>query len=377
MIIGVPKETFPGERRVALVPDTLPKLTKAGFETIVESGAGAGAGISDAAYAEKGAHIEPDIYAQADILLKVQPPTLEEIARIKPGATLVSFIQTHMNLERVQALAARNVTAFAVELIPRTTRAQPMDALSSQSNLAGYKAVILAANALSKIFPMLMTAAGTIPPARMFIIGAGVAGLQAIATAKRLGAVVEAYDTRPVVKEQVMSLGAKFVELPLETADAQDKGGYAKAQSEEFYKKQQELMAKHVALSDAVITTAQIPGKRSPLLITEDAVKGMRPGSVIVDLAAEGGGNCALTEAGKEVIKHGVTIMGYTNLPSLMASNAAQLYSRNVSAFLLNMGKEGKLNVDLNDEIIKGAMVTQNGAIVHEPTRAAAAGAKA
>lgn len=372
MIIGVPKETFPGERRVALAPDAVPKLIKAGLEVLVEPDAGAESNFPDAAYKDKGAKIEAGVASKADLLLKVRgPSTQAEAQQYREGTSLVAFLAPHANLEAMKALAERKVTCFAMELIPRTTRAQSMDALSSMSNLAGYKAVLLGAGACSKAFPLLMTAAGTVAPAKVFVIGAGVAGLQAIATAKRLGALVEAYDTRPVVKEQVVSVGAKFVELALETKDAQDKGGYAKEQSDEFYRKQQELMTKHVTASDVVVTTAQIPGKKAPVLITQDAVKRMKPGSSIVDLAAESGGNCELTEAGKEVVKHGVTIIGHTNLPSMLAPDASQLYSRNTSAFLLNMIKEGKLNLDLNDEIIKGALLAHNGEILHEPTRAA------
>ncbi len=293
MIVGVPKEVVPGERRVALVPDLVPKLTKAGLEVVVQSTAGEDAGFPDSAYLDKGGRIEPDVLSRADVLLKVQPPSVEEAGQIKEGATLIGYLQPYTNIDGIKALAGRKVTAFSMELMPRITRAQSMDALSAMSTVAGYKAVLIAANRLQKFFPLLMTAAGTVTPAKVFIIGAGVAGLQAIGTAKRLGAVVEAYDTRPVVKEQVESLGAKFVELALETKDAQDKGGYAKAQSEEFYKKQQEMMAQSVTAADVVIPTALIPGQRAPVLITEEMVKGMRPGSVIVDLAAEQGGNCA------------------------------------------------------------------------------------
>jgi NAD(P) transhydrogenase subunit alpha len=377
MIVGVPKETVPGERRVALVPDLVTKLTKAGLNVVVEPGGGAEAGFLDEQYRDKGATVEPGAWEKADILLKVQPPTVEEIGQIKEEATLISFLQPYTNAAGIQALAARRVTAFAMELMPRITRAQPMDALSAMSTVAGYKAVLLAANRLPKFFPLLMTAAGTVTPARVFIIGAGVAGLQAIGTAKRLGAVVEAYDTRPVVKEQVESLGAKFVELGLETKDAEAKTGYAKAQSEEFYKQQREMMLHSVAAADAVIPTALVPGKRAPVLITEEMVRAMRPGSVIVDLAAEQGGNCALTEPGREVIKHGVAILGLVNLPSTLPFHASQMYSRTVTNFLAHLLKEGQVQLDVTDELTRGPLVTRQGEIVHEVAkRTVAAGAK-
>ncbi len=371
MIVSVPKETVPGERRVALVPELVPRLTKLGLEVIVEWRAGAEAGFLDSSYAEKGARIESDVFEKADILLKVQPPTAEEIERIKEGSTLISFLQPYTNGTGIQALAGRKIAAFSMELMPRITRAQPMDALSAMSTVSGYKAVVMAASRLAKFFPLLMTAAGTMTPARVFIIGAGVAGLQAIGTAKRLGAVVEAYDTRPVVKEQVESLGAKFVELGLETKDAQDKGGYAKAQSEEFYKKQQEMMFKYVSAADAVIPTALVPGQRAPVLITEEMVKGMRPGSIIVDLAAEQGGNCALTVPGEEVVRHGVIIIGPVNLPSTVPFHASQMYARTVTNFLAHLLKDGVIHLDLDDELTRGPLVTHQGAILHEAVKAA------
>jgi proton-translocating NAD(P)+ transhydrogenase subunit alpha len=366
MIVSVPKETMPGERRVALVPDLVPKLTKAGQEVFVQKGAGLAAGFLDASYQEQGARVEPEVLDKADILIKVQPPTGEEIGRMKEGTTLIGFLQPYTNAADIQKLAARKVTAFAMELMPRITRAQAMDTLSAMSTVAGYKAVLMAANRLPKFFPLLMTAAGTLTPARVFIIGAGVAGLQAIGTAKRLGAVVEAYDTRPVVKEQVESLGAKFVELGLETKDAQEKTGYAKAQSEEFYRQQQQMMLKYVAAADVVIPTALVPGQRAPVLITEDMVKGMRPNSVIVDLAAEQGGNCALTEPGQEVVKHGVLIIGPVNIPSTVPFHASQMYARTVTNYLLHLLKEGQVRLDLNDELTRGPLVTHQGEIVHE-----------
>jgi NAD(P) transhydrogenase subunit alpha len=370
MIVGVPRETAPGERRVALVPDLVAKLTKAGLEVVVQSGAGAPAGFPDTAYRDAGARLEENVFSQADILLKVQPPTVEECGTLKEGATLVGLLQPYTKAGHFQALAARKVTAFAMELMPRVTRAQPMDVLSAMSTVAGYKAVLIAANLLPKFFPLLMTAAGTVTAARVFVIGAGVAGLQAIGTARRLGAVVEAYDTRPVVKEQVESLGAKFVELGLETKDAEAKTGYAKAQSEEFYRQQREVMSRSVAAADVVITTALIPGQRAPVLITEEMVQGMRPGSVIVDLAAEQGGNCALTEAGKEVTKHGVVLCGPVNLPSSLPFHASQMYARTVTNYLLHLVKDKSIRLDLSDELTRGPLVTHQGEILHEAVKA-------
>ena len=370
MIVSIPKESALGERRVALVPELVPKLTKAGLEVIVQSGAGAAAGFLDPSYIDAGARIEPDVFENADVLLKVQPPTAAEIDRMKAGATLIGFLQPYTSVAEIRALAARRITAFSMELMPRITRAQPMDALSAMSTVAGYKAVLLAASRLPKIFPLLMTAAGTMTPARVFIIGAGVAGLQAIGTAKRLGAVVEAYDTRPAVKEQVESLGAKFADLGLETKDAEEKSGYAKAQSDEFYKKQQEMMFKYVTAADAVIPTALVPGQRAPILITEEMVRGMRPGSVIVDLAAEQGGNCALTEPGQEVVKHGVVIIGPINIPSTVPFHASQMYARTVTSFLAHLLKDGVIHLDLNDELTCGPLVTYQGEILHEAVKA-------
>ncbi len=370
MIVSVPKESVPGERRVALVPELVPKLIKAGLEVVVQSGAGTAAGFLDASYIEKGARVEPDVFDRADILLKVQPPTTVEIEKMKAGATLIGFLQPYTSVAEIQALAARRITAFSMELMPRITRAQPMDALSAMSTVSGYKAVLIAASRLPKFFPLLMTAAGTMTAARVFIIGAGVAGLQAIGTAKRLGAVVEAYDTRPAVKEQVESLGAKFADLGLETKDSEAKSGYAKAQSEEFYKKQQEMMVKYVTAADAVIPTALVPGQRAPVLITEEMVRGMRPGSVIVDLAAEQGGNCALTEPGQEVVKHGVVIIGPLNLPSTVPYHASQMYARTVTNFLAHLLKDGAIHLDLSDELTRGPLVTHQGEIFHEAVKA-------
>ncbi len=370
MLVGVPKESIPGERRVALVPDLVTQLAKAGLQVAVEPGAGEAAGFLDPAFAEKGAQLSAAVLDRSDVVLKVQPPTPAEAARLKEGAALIAFLQPYANDEGIRALAERGVTAFAMELMPRITRAQPMDALSAMSMLAGYKAVLLAADRLPRLLPLMMTAAGTLTPARFLVIGAGVAGLQAIGTARRLGAIVEAYDTRPVVKEQVESLGGRFVELPLETADAEDKGGYAKGQSEDFYRRQQELLRKAVAAADAVITTALVPGQRAPLLIDEDSVRAMRLGSVIVDLAAEQGGNCALTEPGEEVVRHGVTLVGPLNVPSSLPFHASQMYARTVTSFLGHLLKDGHLQLDLEDELTKGPLVTHQGAIVHEAVRA-------
>jgi H+-translocating NAD(P) transhydrogenase subunit alpha len=370
MIVSVPKEIVPGEQRVALVPELVPKLAKAGLVVAVQSGAGDSAGFLDAAYAGKGARLEAEVFDKAEILLKVQPPTTNEVDRMNHGSILIGFLQPYTNTTTIKALAARKITAFSMELMPRITRAQPMDALSAMSTIAGYKAVLIAATRLPKFFPLLMTAAGTITPARVFIIGAGVAGLQAIGTAKRLGAVVEAYDTRPAVKEQVESLGAKFADLGLAAKDAEDKSGYAKAQSEDFYQKQQELMSKYVAAADVVIPTALVPGQRAPILITEEMVRGMRPGSVILDLAAEQGGNCALTEPGREVVKHGVIIIGPMNLPSTVPFQASEMYARTVTSYLFHLLKDGTPHLNLDDELTRGPLVTYQGEILHEVVKA-------
>ena len=371
MIVGVPKETAPGERRVALVPDLVPTLTEAGLEVVLEPGAGAAAGYPDPSYQEKGARLEPEVFDKADILLKVQPPDLDQVDRLAEGSTLIGLLLPYTNTAGIKALAARRVTAFSMELMPRIARAQSMDALSAMSTVAGYKAVLLAAAGLPRFFPMLMTAAGTLTPTHVLVIGAGVAGLQAIGTAKRLGAVVDAYDTRPAVKEQVESLGARFVELPLETKDAEDKSGYARSQSEEFYRKQQELMLRCVAGADVVISTALVPGQRAPVLISEAMVQAMRPGSVIVDLAAEQGGNCALTEPGQDVVRHGVTIMGPTNLPSTMPFHASQMYARTVTSFLAHLLRDGTVQLELDDDLTRGPLVTHRGEVVHPAVKAA------
>jgi NAD(P) transhydrogenase subunit alpha len=369
MRVAVPKEIVPGENRVALIPASIASLTKVGLEVLVESGAGAGAFIADEAYEKAGAKISPDadaLYAAADIVFKVRPPEPDEVGKMKEGTTLVCLMDAFFRLDLMQQLAEKKVSGFGLEFVPRITRAQSMDVLSSMAAIAGYRAVIQAAELLPKYFPMLMTSAGTITPAKVFVIGAGVAGLMAIATAKRLGSVVEAYDTRPAVKEQVESVGAKFVEFDLETADAEDKGGYAKAQSEEFYKKQQEQMKAKVATVDVVITTAAIPGKKAPVLITDEMLQGMKPGSVIIDLAAERGGNTEGAVSGEIVDRHGIKIVGYTDYPSRSSVHASQLFSKNISTFLLNMVKEGQFAIDLEDEIVKGSLIVHDGQVVHE-----------
>jgi len=368
----VPKEIVPGETRVAAVPETVKKLIKAGWTVAVESGAGAGCNISDQAYRDAGATVEADLsglYQGADVVAKLHAPRQHdalgkhEIDLLKSGTILVSFLFPMTNLDLVERLRARNITAFAMDQVPRITRAQSMDALSSQANLAGYKAVILGADHLGKIFPMLMTAAGTVPPARVVILGAGVAGLQAIATAKRLGAVVEVSDVRPAVKEQVQSLGGKFIEVET-TADMETKGGYAKEATEEFLRKQRAVVDQHIMNADVVIGTAQVPGRPAPKLITAEVVQKMKPGAVIVDLAAENGGNCVLTEPGKVVTKHDVTIVGVLNVPSLLPVNASEVYSRNIlNVLTLFTNKEKQLNLDFGDEIVAGSVVVHGGEV--------------
>lgn len=368
--IGVLSETQPGERRVALVPDVAVKLVKIGFQVVVETGAGVRAEFTDDAYRKAGVAIETDrrvVLGTADVVLSVQPPRLEDVAQFQAGALTISFLQPATQVAIIGALAARGVTSFSLDLLPRSSRAQSMDALSSQSSLAGYKAVLMAANRLGKFFPMLMTAAGTIPPARVLVLGAGVAGLQAIATARRLGAVVEAYDVRPAVQEEVKSLGARFLELKLETQGGE--GGYAREQSEDFLNRQREGLAEHVAANDVVITTASIPGRRAPLLITAPMLKGMRRGSVIVDLATESGGNCAATLPGRVVEVDGVWVDGTTNIPSTMALHASQLYARNVTNLLQLLFSNGELKLDFADEIIRDCCVTHAGQITSERAR--------
>lgn len=370
MIVSVPKEITPGERRVALVPELVSKLTAADLEVHVQLGAGVEAGFKDKDYEEKGARLASDVFAEADVLLKVRPPAVGEIAKLRETSVLIGLLEPYTSEAQIRLLGARKVTSFAMELMPRIARAQPMDALSAMSTVAGYKAVLLAANRLSKFFPLLMTAAGTITPARVFVVGAGVAGLEAIGTAKRLGAVVEAYDTRPAVKEEAQSVGAKFIELSLDTKDAEEKGGYARAESTEFYKKQQEMMVEHVAAADVVITAALVRGRHAPILITAEMVRGMRPGSVIVDLASAQGGNCSLTEPDQEVVRHDVTILGPTNLPSTMPFHSSQMYARTVTNFLMHLLKDGKIHLDPNDEMTRATLVTHQGEIVSEALQA-------
>ena len=365
--VATPREIEQGERRVALVPDTVKMLVGAGLEVAVESGAGAAAYLADDLYEKAGAQLANrtgPMLLGADAVLKVQAPRESEIALLKKGSVLISFLQPATQRDTVKSLAEHGITAFSLEMLPRISRAQSMDALSSQASASGYKAVLMAADRLGKLFPMMMTAAGTIAPARVLVMGAGVAGLQAIATARRLGAVVSSYDVRPAVKEEVQSLGATFIELPLETQEGE--GGYAREQSEEFLRKQRELIGEHIAKSDILITTAAVPGRRAPLLVTADMVKGMRPGSVIVDLAAETGGNVELTQAGKDVDVNGVTIIGARNVPSTMPQTTSQLYARNVANLLLHLVKNGAISLDFSDEITKGACVTHGGQIVNE-----------
>ena len=364
MKVGVPKETLAGERRVAIVPETARSLAKASIQVTVESGAGESAFFSDAAYIDAGAVVTDAATAfAADAVLKVQPPTPDEVAQLRERSVLISFLQPATSADAIGALAKRKVSAFSLDLVPRISRAQSMDALSSQAGIAGYKAVLIAANHLPKFFPLLMTAAGTVAPARVLVMGAGVAGLQAIATARRLGAVVEAYDVRPAVKDEVKSLGATFIELALEAQEGA--GGYAREQSEDFLRRQRELIGDRVAASDVVITTAAIPGRKAPILVTADMVRRMRAGSVIVDLAAETGGNVELTRAGEIIQVGGVTIDGTRNLPSTMPVHASQLYSKNVSTLLLVLVKDGAVKLDFTDEIVKGACVTYNGEVVN------------
>jgi NAD(P) transhydrogenase subunit alpha len=376
MKIGVPKETAEGERRVALVPEVVKKLTSSGLDVVVERGAGDGAMIPDAQYEEAGAALG-DVAAvwSADVVAKVAPPSAEEIVRLRSDGVLIGFLAPLTNAEGVRALAASGATAFALEAVPRISRAQSMDALSSQSNVAGYRAALMGAQEMGRFYPMLMTAAGTIRPATVLVLGAGVAGLQAIATARRLGAVVQGFDVRAVVKEQVESLGATFLEFDL-GGDLEGEGGYAKELTPEQQARQQELMAEAIGKCDVVITTALVPGRRAPILVTEDAVKRMKPGSVIVDLAGEAGGNCELTEPGQTVVRHDVKILAPLNVPSSMAEHSSQLYARNIQALLELMVTDGELTLDFDDEVIAGACVTRGGEIVHEGA-AKAAGATA
>ena len=373
---GVPAETAAGERRVALSPDAVKALVKDGIQVAVQSGAGAAAGFDDASYSAVGAKLSGAAEAlSADLVLKVAPPSDAEIAALREGAIYIGFLRPLDAPAVATRLAQKLSTSFALELVPRITRAQAMDALSSQANLAGYRAVLLAAISLPRIFPMLVTAAGTIQPARVFVIGAGVAGLQAIATARRLGSIVEAYDTRPVVAEQVQSLGARFVTLDLDTGDAQDAGGYAKAQTDEFYQKQRAELGKRLAHSDVVITTALVPGQRAPLLIDEAAVRGMKAGSVIVDLASENGGNCACTDPARTTTAHGVTILPGANLASDIPANASQMYARNLITFVKHLAPKGEIVLDLDDEITRGSMLTHQGQVINDRVKALLASA--
>ncbi len=377
MVIAIPKEVLKGENRVALVPDTVNKLIKKGFEIIMEKGAGVSAGFLDERYSNSGAKIIDNVeqlYSNADIVLKVQRPIehpelkKNELELMKKGTLLISFFYSLHNFNLAKKAAELGINVLSMDAIPRTTLAQRMDALSSQANLAGYKSVLLAANYLHKIFPMMMTAAGTISPAKVVIMGAGVAGLSALGTAKRLGAVVEVSDIRPQVKEEVLSLGGKFIEVPTDDS-MQDAGGYAKEQSEDFLKKQKELIFKHITEADIVITTALIPGRKSPVLVTQEMVKNMRPGSVILDMAVEFGGNCELSEKDKIIVKNGITIIGESNLPSLVPYHASEMYSKNLLNLIEYTSKEGIFNHNMEDEIIKGATIVKDKVVVHEKTK--------
>ena len=374
MIVGVPTETFPGERRVALVPAMLPRLKKVGLEVVIQAGAGRKSGFADALYEAKGAKVvqgRAEVFSSADVIARVRTLGANPVAGkadlelLREGQLVVGFAEPLSAKDEILALAARGVSLLSMELMPRITRAQSMDALSSMATIAGYKAVLMAAERLPKLCPMMMTAAGTIQPASAFVIGAGVAGLQAIATARRIGAVVSAYDLRPAVKEQVESVGAKFIELELDSGDSEDKGGYAKAMGEDFYRRQREMMGKVVSGADIVITTAAIPGRKAPILVTEEMVKGMPDGGVIVDLAAERGGNCELTRADEVVEAHGVTILGPSNVTSTVPHDASQMYASNVTSFLQHLAEEGEVQLDQGDEITQGTLVCHAGKVVH------------
>ncbi|GJL64241.1 MAG: NAD(P) transhydrogenase subunit alpha [Nitrospirales bacterium] len=378
MIVGVPKESYPGEHRVALVPGVLESLKKIDLEVLVEKGAGEEAGYPDSAFIDKGGKIaetRAQVFEAADFIVQMRllganpDQGQADLALIRSGQMLIGMAEALTDPQSVKTLGERGALVFAMELMPRITRAQSMDVLSSMGTVAGYKAVILAANSLPKMFPMLMTAAGTVTPAKILIIGAGVAGLQAISMARRLGAKVEAYDIRPAVKEQILSLGARFVELPIETKDSEDKGGYAKVQDEAFYQKQRELLAKVIASSDVVISTAAVPGKKAPVLVTADMVAGMAPGSVIVDLAAERGGNCELTKLGQVIVTNGVTIHGPENLTSTVPYHSSQMYAKNITTFLQHLVKKGELKIDMDDEITSGTLLTRDGEVIHQQIR--------
>lgn len=376
MKLAVLKEIEEGENRVAIIPDSIKRLSKKGFDVLIETGAGLASGYSDQDYTDKGATIvasATDAIAQSECIVKVKPPTLEEADALKDGSFFVSIIQSTLRHDLVKKLQEKKITAFGLDIIPRTSLAQSMDVLSSMSTISGYKSVLLAADNINKFFPMLMTAAGTVAPAKVLVLGAGVAGLMACATAKRLGGVVEAFDVRPEVKEQVNSVGAKFVEVPMEE-DGSGGGGYAKEMSDEYKKKQGELISKHIAKSDVVIPTALIPGRKAPILITEEQVKSMKPGSVIVDLAAEMGGNCAVTTVGKTTVEHGVTIIGNDNLPSTMSFHASQMFSKNIEKFLSHLCDENGFTMNMEDEITSGSLVTKDGEVIHELTKTIMAG---
>jgi NAD(P) transhydrogenase subunit alpha len=382
MNVGVLKESFPGERRVALVPAAVTELARKGFPVLLEADAGLAAGYPDGAYQSAGAEIARDrrAAAAADVLLMVRGPSANpsaggaDLELTHPGQTLIGLLDPLGSAGRVGVLAERGLVAFALELMPRIARAQPMDALSSMASLAGYKAVLLAANEAPRLFPMMMTAAGTLAAAKVLVLGAGVAGLQAIATAKRLGAIVEAYDVRPEVKEQVQSVGGKFVELGLDTSALGDRGGYAKAQSSEFIARQQEALSAHVRAADAIITTAQVPGRRAPVLLTAAMMQGIKPGAIVVDLAAEQGGNCELTRPGETVQVHGVAILGPVNLPSTIPFHASQLYAKNLTSFLFHLvGRDAAVQIRLDDEIIRETLVTRDGSVVNLRVREALA----
>lgn len=374
MIVGVVKESFPGERRVALVPGVLPQLMRAGPEVLIESGAGVAAGFLDEDYTAKGAKIAPsraEVFDTADVIVMVRPPGANpdagqaDLDAMRASQVVIGMCDPLTAHDANRAAAEKGITLFSMEMMPRITRAQSMDVLSSMATIAGYKAVVLAADNLPQMFPMMMTAAGTISPAKVFVVGAGVAGLQAIATAKKLGGVVQAYDVRPAVKEQVESLGGKFVEMELDAGESEDAGGYAKALGEDFYRRQREMMLEVVAASDVVITTAAVPGKKAPILITEEMVNGMHTGSVIVDLAAERGGNCELTKPGEVVNHNGVIILGPLNIPTSIPFHASQMYAKNIVTFLTHLLDEGELKMDLEDEITAGTLITKDGKVVN------------
>jgi H+-translocating NAD(P) transhydrogenase subunit alpha len=378
ILVGIPRETFPGEQRVALTPRALDVLSKSGVEFVMESSAGASAGFPDSDYQEKGVRVarsRGEVFEAAEVILQVRTLGANpdagraDLPLLRRGQAVVGFGEPLSAGAELVQLAERGVTSFAMELIPRITRAQSMDALSSMATVAGYKAVLVAADALPRMFPMLMTAAGTVAPARVFVLGAGVAGLQAIATARRLGAVVSAYDVRPAVREQVESLGARFVAMAIEAGQAEDKGGYAKALGDEFYRRQRELLTEVVRQNDVVITTAAVPGAKSPVLITREMLEGMAPGSVLVDLAAERGGNCDATVPGQTVRVAGVTVMGPTNLPSAVPYHASQMYGRNIATFVRHLIRDGALHIDLEDEITRETLVTHAGEVVHQRVR--------